>query len=581
MVAVLRTLHIRNLALVTDLEVEFAPGFNAVTGETGAGKSLILGAVQLLLGMRAGPELIRRGESYCEISAVVDLGPAGGPLAAAVGAVLGEAGAAPCEDGHLLLRRVITASGSRAYANGSAVTLATLREAGSLLVDVHGPHEHQSLLQPRCQLDLLDAYAGLTEARERCAGLHREVRTAEAALAEEERQTLSPEESEMLAFEVREIEEAALEEGEEERLLAQHRRLANAQRLIRLAEECRQGLAESDGSVADRLGHFVRLLGELEGLDAEAGAGFVQRLELVSEQLRELADDLGSYAERFDLDPEACARTEERLELVMRLKRKYGPTVADVLGRLAAARARLDAHQRRGERLRECAAALRAQRDAFAAACADLTQRRQESAGTLAARIAETLRRLGFGHAEFAVRLAAAPPGPAGADSVEFLFAPNAGEAMLPLRQIASSGEVARVMLAVKTVLSAADQVPVLIFDEVDANIGGRTAVTVAEELAAIAQRHQVLTITHLPQIAAAAERHFLVDKSVHEGRTTTTMRPLTPAEREAEITRMLGAAADSAAARRHAREMLGMAARRAGGRPRSLVAEGIQGASS
>jgi DNA repair protein RecN (Recombination protein N) len=554
---VLQTLHIRNLALVTELEVAFAPGFNAVTGETGAGKSLILGAVQLLLGLRAGPDLIRRGADQCEVSAVLVLGSPGSSLPAVVDAVLAAVGAAPCEDGHLLLRRVISASGSRAYANASAVTLATLRDLGSLLVDVHGPHEHQSLLRPRCQLELLDAFTGLAGVRDRCAAACAQVGAAEEALAGARRDALSDQEVEVLEFQVREIEAAAIEVGEEERLVAQHRRLANAQRLLRLAEECRQGLAECDGSLVDRLGHFVRLLEEMQDLDAEAGAAFAQRLGLAAEQLRDLAADLGAYQERFDLDPEACVRTEERLELVMKLKRRYGPALSDVLGHLATSRQRLEQHRQRGDRLRQHEAALAERRQEYGAVCAELTHLRQQSAGGLADRIAKTLRRLGFSHADFAVRLEPADPGATGADSVEFLFAPNAGEAMLPLRQIASSGEVARVMLAVKTVLSAADRVPVLIFDEVDANIGGRTAVTVAEELVAIAGRHQVLTITHLPQIAAAASRHFLVDKTVHDGRTETTMAALGPVEREAEIARMLGAAEGSQVARRHAREML------------------------
>jgi DNA repair protein RecN (Recombination protein N) len=577
---VLQTLQIRNLALVTELEVTFARGFNAVTGETGAGKSLVLGALQLLLGVRAGPDLIRRGEEQCEVSALLHLGPAGGSLLTAVDGVLATAGAPACEDGLLLLRRVISTSGSRAYANASAVTLATLREVGSLLVDVHGPHEHQSLLRPRCQLDLLDAFAGLSEQRERCAGLFRQVCAAEEALAESRCETLSEQEVEMLEFTVKEIVQAAFEEGEEERLLAQHRRLANAQRLVCLAEECRQGLAESDGSLVDRLGHFVRLLEEVQDLDAEGGAGFAQRLGLVAEQLRDVADDLLSYQERCDVDPEAGARTEDRLELVLKLKRKYGPTLADVLAHLDSARRRLDEHCQRGDRQQRHEATLKELRTQYGAACAELTRLRQQSGGALGVRIAETLRRLGFTHAEFAVRLDPTTPGATGAECAEFLFAPNAGEAMLPLRQIASSGEVARVMLAVKTVLSAVDQVPILIFDEVDANIGGRTAVTVAEELLAIACRHQVLTITHLPQIAAAAARHFLVSKSVHEGRTTTTMAVLSPVERELEIARMLGAAEDSQVARRHAREMLG-AVRRPAPAARRTAREGVPGGSS
>jgi DNA repair protein RecN (Recombination protein N) len=558
--AVLQTLHIRNLALVTELEVDFSPGFNVVTGETGAGKSLVLGAVQMLLGARVGPDVIRRGAAQCEVSAHLCVGPAAGVLPDAVGALLAAAGVAPCEDGQLVLRRVISASGSRAYVNGSAATAATLRDLGSLLVDVHGPHEHQSLLRPHCQLELLDAFAGLGEGRAGCAQAAARVTEAERELAAAEQETLSDEEAELLAFQVDEISRAGLEEGEEERLVAQHRRASNAQRLIRLADACRLGLAESETSLLDRLGHFVRLLQELESIDREHGAAFAERLGLLAEQVRDVATDLGSYVEGFEVDPAACAQTEERLELVLKLKRKYGPTYAAIAARLADQRCRLEQHRSRGTRLQQLAAALAVRRDEHLDACSQLSRGRQQAAGALAAGIVGKLHRLGFSHAGFELRVAPAPAGPRGADQVEFLFAPNAGEAMLPLRQCASSGEMARVMLAVKTVLTEADQVPVLIFDEVDANIGGRTAVTVAEELVAIARRHQVLSITHLPQIAAAGERHFLVSKHVQDERTTTTMSPLGQADREQEIARMLGAAAGSQVALTHAREMLAAA---------------------
>lgn len=555
--AVLQTLHIRNLALVTELEVDFCPGFNAVTGETGAGKSLVLGAVQMLLGARVGPDLIRRGEAQCEVSAQLQLGPAEGSLPQAVGAILAAAGLAPCEEGQLILRRVISPSGSRAYVNGSVATAATLRDLGSLLVDVHGPHEHQSLLRPHCQLELLDAFADLGEGRSRCAEAWALAAEAEAELVAAQRETLSPEEAELLAFQIDEISRAGLEEGEEERLVAQHRRAANAQRLIRLAEACRLGLAESETCLLDRIGHFVRLLQELESIDSERGAAFAERLGLVAEQVRDLAGDLGNYVEGFDLDQEAFARLEERLELVLKLKRKYGPTQADIAAHLAERSLRLERHRSRGARLRQLEEGLAGRRQEHACACSELNCERHLAAGVLAASISGKLRRLGFDHAGFEIRVAAAAAGPSGADQVEFLFAPNAGEAMLPLRHCASSGEMARVMLAVKTVLTEADQVPVLIFDEVDANIGGRTAVTVAEELVAIARRHQVLSITHLPQIAAAGERHFLVSKQVQDERTTTTMSALGPAAREHEIARMLGAAEGSQIALTHAREML------------------------
>lgn len=556
----LLSLHIRNLALVTELEVEFAPGLNVVTGETGAGKSLILGAVQMLLGARVGADVIRRGTDACEVSASFALGVSG-RLRSAVEAVLEAAGAAPCEDDALLLRRVVSASGSRAYANGSAVTVSTLRDLGTVLVDVHGPHEHQSLLRPRSQLDLLDAFAGLSERRAAVeAGCARE-RDLAATLEQARGASLSDADAEWVAFQIDEISRADLQEGEEERLVAQHRRLANAQRLIGLADACRQGLAENDPCLLDQLGHCVRLLQELQTLDEERGGPWVERLERAVEEIRDLAGDLADYVEDVDLDAGALAQLEERLDQIAKLKRKYGPGLPDVLERLAGLRQRLAEHEHRGERLAELTAALAALQQDQLQRCAELSTRRRDASGELAAAVVGKLRHLGFGHADFAIRVSACPPGPSGADQVEFLFAPNAGEPMLPLRQIASSGEMARVMLAVKTVLTAVDQVPVLVFDEVDANIGGRTAVAVAEELVAIARRHQVLCITHLAQIAAAGDRHWGVAKAVQDERTTASMQVLGPAEREQELARMLGAAAGSQAAIGHAREMLAQAA--------------------
>ncbi|NLF16559.1 MAG: DNA repair protein RecN, partial [Lentisphaerae bacterium] len=448
-----------------------------------------------------------------------------------------------------------------AYVNGSAVTVSILRDLGTVLVDVHGPHEHQSLLRPRSQLDLLDAFAGLGELRAAVEdGCTRE-RDLAGTLEQARGAGLSAEDAEWTAFQIEEISRAGLQEGEEERLVAQHRRLANAQRLIGLADACRQGLAENDPCLLDQLGRCVRLLQELQTLDEERGGPWVERLELAVEQIRDLAGDLADYVEDVDLDGAALAQLEERLDLIAKLKRKYGSGIPEILGRLEALRQRLADHEHRAEHLAGLTAALAALQNEQRQRCAALSAQRRETAGALATAVVGKLRRLGFGHADFAIRVDDAPPGPSGADQVEFLFAPNAGEPMLPLRQIASSGEMARVMLAVKTVLTAVDQVPVLVFDEVDANIGGRTAVTVAEELVAIAGRHQVLCITHLAQIAAAGDRHWAVSKAVQDERTTASMQVLGPAEREQELARMLGAAAGSKAALVHAREMLAEAA--------------------
>lgn len=553
----LESLHIRNLALVVELDIEFGPGLNAVTGETGAGKSLILGAVQLLVGGRAAPGLIRTGESQCEVAAVVYLSDEFASQRAALDALLEANGLAPCEESRLLLRRIVTATGSRVFVNGSPTTVGCLRDVGGLLVDIHGPHEHQSLMRPQCQLDLLDAFAGLGDAVAACEAAYRTWQQAVADLAEERAQGVDPDQVQLLRQHLREIDQADLRVDEEQELIERHRVASHARRLIEIAEQCRTGMTESEGCLADQLSPFVRLLNEMESLDPERGAPLAAQFMGLVETLQDLSMDLATYGDNLDLDPEQLQILEERLNLIQKLKRRHGGTVEAVLAAADELREQLEAFDNRAERLADHEQAVQTTARAHRAQCESLAAARRAASGGLAGAIRDKLHRLGFLQSRFSVEVEDAEPGPTGADRVEFGFAPNPGEAMQPLRRIASSGEMARVMLAVKTVLSAADHIPILIFDEVDANIGGRVAVTVAEELAAIGQRHQVLSITHLPQIAAAGHQHYQVAKRIDGERTITTMLPLVGEEREREIMRMLGAEANSATARSHARELL------------------------
>ena len=553
----LQTLHIRNLALVTALDLEFGPGVNAMTGETGARKSLIIGALQLLLGERAGAGLIRRGAERCEIAATVGLGPGFAELQAEIDALLAAAGAAACTDGELLLRRVITESGSRAFVNGSPVTLQTLKQLGDLLIDLHGPHEHQSLLQPRNQLALLDAFAGCRAQAAACAQAWQDRRALEAELAAARAASDSRLELELLEHQVAEIDAAGLSPDEEATLAGQHRILSHAQRLLELAYECRRGLTEADGSVVEQLSQFVRALQELADIDPDRGESFAACLEESVRQLQELSLDLDRYGDSLDPDEARLQELEARLAQIRQLKRKYGATLAAVLEAREAMAARLAAVSERGARIQALEASCRDLEAQHTQFCAELSAARRPAAGELAAAISAKLHRLGFAQAQFAINVASTDLGPRGADQIEFCFAPNPGEPAFPLRKIASSGEIARVMLAVKTVLSTADNVPILIFDEVDANVGGLVAVEVADELKAIAVRHQVFCITHLPQIAAAGDLHFRVVKHVKGKRTVTAVTRLDAPAREQEITRMLGSTTVSATAVKHARELL------------------------
>jgi DNA repair protein RecN (Recombination protein N) len=562
---VLERLHIRNLAVVAELEVEFGPGLNVVTGETGAGKSLVLGALQLLLGERASPAAIRQGAAQCEIAAVLRAGPRERAAGRALAQFLAANSLEPAEDGELILRRVLNPSGTRHFVNGTPVTLNLLRELGDLLVDIHGPHDHQSLLQPRCQLALLDSFAALDDDRDAVAAAWAAAEEARCELERLRSENLAPREIELLRHQCAEIEAAGVQPGEDAELGARHALVAHQRQLLELAGQCRQGLTEGEAAAVDTLRTILRLAAEIEGIDPAGGAPLRARLETLIENAEELSADLARYADGLSLDEDELARLEERLAVLQRLRRRYGPTLEDVLRSAVDARTRLERVDGRQARIAEQERACAERATAHGRLCARLSAARRAAAERLAAAITGKLRRLGFAQGTFAVQLADAPPGSRGADAAEFAFAPNPGEALLPLRQIASSGEIARVMLAIKTILSAADRVPILVFDEVDANIGGRVAVKVAEELVAIARQHQVLCITHLPQIAAAGRRHFRVAKDVENGRTQARMEPLSGAAREEEIIRMLGSDAGSAVAREHARELLAQASQ---GRP-------------
>ncbi len=559
--AVLKTLDIRNLATVESLTVDFGPGLNVVTGETGAGKSIILGAIQILLGERAEKTIIRHGCDACDIAATIELSPTRPDIATAVQAILDEAGLPAGDDDTLLLRRVVTANNTRAYVNCTPVTLRVMKALGDLLVDIHGPHDHQSLLSPRCQIDLLDAFAHNQAELSAVAEADTEVRQLATRLDQLRSETLAPADAELLRHQLREIDDAGLTPEEEEQLAERHRLAAHARRLLELATACTAGLAEAEGSIADRLGLFVRRLQELAEIAPSAGDGFLARLEECIENVRDLALDIGRFAESLELDEEEFARLEERLDLIHDLKRKHRATLDELLAKAEQLRQRLTIDDHREEHLADLEKQLRLGRQRQLEACHQLTRHRRQAADQLAAAIADKLAGLGFASSRFALTMTTGEPGPNGSDRVEFCFAPNPGQDLMPLRKIASSGEMARVMLAIKTVLTAADRVPLLIFDEVDANVGGRIAGRVAAELAAVADQHQVLCITHLPQIAAAASRHFLVGKKIDGNHTRTTMHPLDHDARVAELVRMMGSAADSTTAQAHAEELLAAAA--------------------
>ena len=537
----LTLLKIRNLALVDELVWELGPGLIGVTGETGAGKSVIVGALKLVLGERADKSLIRTGESTCTIEAVFELADS-----AEVDAVLVEGGLDPCEDGSLIVRRVIGANANRQFLNDSPVTLSLLKRIGEHLVDLHGPHDHQSLLSTERQMAMLDAFAGAELGDYRAAWRGwRDQQDELDALRDAE--ATSEQELDMLRHQVEEIDAAELVPEEEEETTERWRRSGNATRLVELAGTLSGMLAGEDEGVLDRLGEAQRLVRELEKLDptvAERCAG----LETAVMELQDLERDLRDYAEELDLDPAEARQLEERVNLFESLKRKYGSTLEAVLAHRDRCAERLDQVENRGERLAELEAAVEARRVEVEKLGRAISRQRKQAAPKLAKEIAAQLHDLGFVQSSFKIQLdSLRQPNANGYEAVEFFFGPNPGEPLQPLRQIASSGEVSRVMLAVKSALADQDATPLMVFDEIDANVGGEIARAVGRKMTTLGERHQVVAITHFPQVAATATRHYVVAKDVAGGRTRSKLFPVTGERRIEELVRMLGGGGKSA----------------------------------
>ena len=540
----LTLLKIRNLALVDELVWELGPGLIGVTGETGAGKSVIVGALKLVLGERAEKTLIRTGEETCAVEAVFELKDP-----AEINAILEDGGLAPCDETQLIVRRIIGQANTRQFVNDSPVTLALLKRLGEHLVDLHGPHEHQSLLSAERQLSMLDAYAGAEDSHASYRDRHRAWRNRTAELEDvRHAENASEQELELLRYQVQEIDAANLKPEDEQDLEDRWRRASNASRLVEAAAAAAAAFTDEDG-IFQRLGEVQRHIRELEKLDPSIRERTAS-LETAILELEDLETTLADYAEELDIDPAAAASLEERVNLLESLKRKYGPSLTDVLARRAAAAARLDTIENRGEKITALENELAACRVALDAAGKSLTAARRKAAPKLAKEISSQLKDLGFLQASFEAPLhALTEPGPQGFEAIEFQFGPNPGEPMQPLRQIASSGEISRVMLAVKSALADQDATPLMVFDEIDANVGGEVARAVGRKMAALGTRHQVVAITHFPQVAASASDHFVVEKEVSGGRTRSRLFRVHGESRIAELVRMLGGGGEQARA--------------------------------
>ncbi|MBN1955285.1 MAG: DNA repair protein RecN [Anaerolineae bacterium] len=576
----LAELDIHDLAIIDELHLTFTPGFTALTGETGAGKSIIIDAVELALGGRADATVVRSGAERALVEATFRLEP---EQHRALQSLLQQEGLEGDAPDLLQLSREVRANGrSVSRINGRAVTLSLLREAAEGLVDIHGQSEHLSLLRVQKHVDMLDRYGGLQRLRAQVADWVGQVRAVRRERAELERseQELARR-TDLLEYQIAEIETAALQPEEKGELAAERTRLTHASQLAALSRETLQILSEGNresGAVIDLVGQATRSLESLHHIDPTVEPQ-LKEAEDLSYRLQDLAETLRDYGRRIEQDPRRLAEVEERLELIRSLERKYGPTIPDVLAYGQRAREELEAITHSAERIAELGAMETRLLDELAAAATELSLRRREAARHLAQSIEQELQGLHMQGAQFEVDFqwqddpAGVPIPPAdlglpvsateqakkvrfdrsGIDQVEFLVSPNPGEPPKPLVKIASGGETSRLMLALKTVLSRADETPTLIFDEIDQGIGGRVGATVGEKLWRLTLArgdglipHQVLCVTHLPQLAGFGDLHLRVEKHIVDGRTVTHVNPLLETDRVEELAQMLGASGES-----------------------------------
>jgi DNA repair protein RecN (Recombination protein N) len=552
----LGSLHIKNLATIEDLEIHLQEGFSILTGETGAGKSIIIDGIRLALGEKASPDLVRTGKAEATVEAVFHLGRQKGN---STDLPLGE-------EGEVLIQRHITPEGSgKAYLNGVLVPAKKLKEVSPFLVDIYGQNDHIFLLQLENHLRYLDDFLGLDSLREEVSRLAQKLRLMSRQKEELERRKREREQRlDFLGFQIKEIEAAGLRPGEWEELLAERNILKNSEKIALLVEAGLGQAYSEEGSVSPGLSRLQEIVHELARYDASFEV-FNDSLAQSAIAVRELADSMIRFKERQNLGPERLEELEARLSTIEKLRRKYGGTTEGILGHLAKAKQESADLARSEETLAGLETDLSGALGEYKARAGKLSRLRRDGAPELQSQMEKEMALLGLRRARFKVMLETAPaealaPAAAretGLDEVEFLISPNPGEELRPLRKVASGGELSRIMLALKTIGKEKDRLKTLIFDEIDSGIGGKTAECIASKLRDLARHHQVICITHLPQIASFAPHHFRIEKTVAQDRTFTRIKELDFEERVAEISRLLSGSRMTSTSLQNAREML------------------------
>ena len=556
----LTTLRIKNLGLVDDITLELGAGFTTMTGETGAGKSMIIGALNLILGQRSDRKWIRSGTDLCVVEAVFDVSMIRAPITE----LLEEYGLEPCEDGALFIKRTVARSGNnRQFINHSPASLQLLSTLGHWLVDIHGPYDHQSLFDPHTQLELLDAYGGLTQDRKDYAAIVHQIKS----LIQEKEDLIIDDQTyaqqvDLLRYQTHEIASARLDKVDEEALDNEYQKTQNAAQIRELGQGLLGAMSEADTNLTEMVAQVGQALHRLSSLDPRTESLMEVHLQ-ITDLTNDLLNDLTRYLDSVEIDPSHLAQLEDQINSLQSLKRKYGNSIEEILAFGHEAQAKLSSLESRDTEVEKINDQIQTHFKQLAERAKVLSKARQKKARSLGKSTVEQLQALGFAEGRFEVSISEKPLEPedigslrsSGTDHVEFLFGPNPGEPLHPLKKIASSGEIARVMLALKSVLAAEDDVPLLVFDEVDANVGGETAHAVGEKMRLLGKSHQVLCITHLAPVAASANQHYHVTKSTQKERTLTSVTKLSQSARVDELGRMLGGKVS--AAKKHAAALL------------------------
>jgi DNA repair protein RecN (Recombination protein N) len=526
----LKELRIKNLAIIDDLKIRFETGLNVLTGETGAGKSIIVDALGLALGERAQTGMIKSGKDEASVEAFFEV--SGHPMLREMGII--------SEDGIVIRRNISSAGKSRAYINDSLVNIQSLSAIGKTLVDMHGQHEHQSLLSTDNQRTLLDFYGKLHDKRAEVEAVFHKVQSLKRELGKlKENVKERMQRIDLLSFQINEIDSASLKKGEKEALEEERVILFNLNKLNELVETAYTLLYASEGACTEQLASVISKLREMSAIDPNINET-LGLLESAKPLLEDGALSLRGFKEKYDLDPKRLEAIEERLETIKKLEKKYGDGADSIINYRDEAEKELSNLKHSDEEIDTLECRLREKEEELMDAAVNLSEKRKQAAKDISKAAEKILKELAFEKAEFRVDVTASPLSSTGIDTIEFLFSANPGEPLKPLARVASGGELSRIMLALKNILADVDSIPVLIFDEVDAGIGGRTAESVGMKLKRLSKAHQVICITHLPQIASAADFHIMTEKSQKKDSTSVKIKELTPDERMAEIARML-----------------------------------------